>query len=526
MLVASILGCLAIFGPSLRAEFVLDDISNIQQNDLLRHITNLPRLFLLPYSGVQETGAYRPLTMATFAFNDLLLGPKPWGFHLVNLLLHAINVWLIFLFLEGLTRDRRLASWTALWFLVLPIHTEAVTGIVNRSELLAFGCSLLTLRAVIATPLRAGVFFLLALLSKESAVGVLPLALILIVVQARVIAKPILQHVWAHRGSLVVLCGALLLYLGVRLLVLGPHMFGTNATVVENPLVFVSSPQRVLTALKILTLYLAKSVWPVTLSSDYSYNQIPVVHTLTEPWAWLGLLLLGILIWVGVFMPFVPSAKRPASTWVPWAMASAFFLWPFLPVANLIFPIGTIMAERLMYAPSLGLCLLLALVAERLSRRPVFGPTGDIGKPAVTSALTRVVMVSLLIFYACRSHLRTWDWQTEKTLFLSAAAASPHSVLSRSNKGAVYLREGRYEEAEKEIIAAHRIYLFYPPAMNNLGLIYRHQGRLDLAEQQFLKTIRTASGYPNAYDNLALVYIDQGRHQEAEAVLQALENAR
>src|SRR3990167_11556474 len=105
-------------------------------------------------------------------------------------------------------------------------------------------------------------------------------------------------------------------------------------------------------------MYLEKLLWPINLSADYSYNTIKVVTNLFNSWQSItGLMVLFILIMALV----LPRTRKSIL-----ALGVVIFLFPYLIISNLIFPIGTIMGERLMYFPSLGFVVLLAWLLERL----------------------------------------------------------------------------------------------------------------------------------------------------------------
>ncbi|MDD5625739.1 MAG: tetratricopeptide repeat protein [Patescibacteria group bacterium] len=511
-----------IFGITLQNGFVFDDMAIVRDNLMIRNLANIPQFFNSPYSSL-EAGIYRPITILSFSLNYFLFTqkslwgqmPAAWSFHFINIILHALNCWLLFLLIKQITKQKLLPYLTALFFLILPIHTEAVTGIVGRAELLALCFSLLSLLSFLCFKsnlkkiLFGGLTFLLALLSKENAAAVIPIyifiAFYFVILSSskhsfwQKVQTTILNF-WREFLVLFVTFG---IYLIMRFSVLKEYLFGNNSTMVENPLDFAPVWQRILTSFKVLCLYLEKSFWPINLSSDYSYNQIPLV---TGAFDWR--MLIGLIAFLFlIFCLFWPIKKQNFSLF---GLASIFFLFPFLPIANLFFPIGTIMAERLMYFPSIGLCLFLAIILSKLYN----ARSQKNFKP-----LFFIIVVGLTVFYGARSFARNKDWYDEKTLFFSAAQASPNSVLSRSNKGAIYLLDGNYDKALEETQAANKIYPFYPPAMNNLGLLYYYQQQYDLAEKQFLKTIAISPGYANAYENLALIYFNQERYQDAKNIL-------
>ena len=160
---------------TLSNQFTMDDELYIQQNPQVTHFT-WPAL-LAPN---HITNVFRPLTFATLALNWKLQGAHPWGFHLLNLLLHAAVTLLLYALLsallEEITHGKTIAFLAALLFAVHPIHTEAVTSIAGRPELLAAGFLLAAwLLHLRDQPIPALLCFALALLSKESAAAFLPL---------------------------------------------------------------------------------------------------------------------------------------------------------------------------------------------------------------------------------------------------------------------------------------------------------------------------------------------------------------
>ncbi|MBL7058101.1 hypothetical protein ISS03_02070 [Patescibacteria group bacterium] len=127
-----------VFGNSLTNNFVFDDLAIVRNRDELKTISHLPFLFFEPYheKGL-NTDLYRPITMISFSINYFVFGEKPWGFHLVNILLHAIASWLLYLSLFKITNKFRVSLLAAILFLLLPIHTEAINPIVGRAEILS-----------------------------------------------------------------------------------------------------------------------------------------------------------------------------------------------------------------------------------------------------------------------------------------------------------------------------------------------------------------------------------------------------
>lgn len=495
-----------IYGRSILGDFVFDDRNIVERQVQLSNVNSLDKILVSPYWS-EADGAYRPVTLVSFTLNFLLFGADPAGFHLVNLLLYALTGFLIYLFIDRLFKKRLLAYLSAIIFLIFPIHTEVAANIIGRAEILALGFSLLAFIELIkdkkAEPgvkkykryWLAGLWFFLAFGSKETAIAALPIAAMIIYFkeksfwQREILSKYWPAALWFASGTVV--------YFAFRLMVLGQKYFLSSQTsLVENSLRFTDAGSRIITAFAILWLYFKKSFWPFGLCSDYSFNQIPVLRVFNTP-AVLGLSLF-ILIIASIFL-FLKRAPILS-------LGSAFFLFSFLPVANLIFPTGTIMGERLMYYPSVGLSLYLAYclyAIYNLKPQKIFGYLA-IGPLAV-----------LTIFYGIIGFARAGDWLTEKRLFASAAVCAPNSVLSRSNQGAEYYLEGNLPAAKAELLAAQAIYDGYPKGVNNLGLVYWKEGDIKQARELFLKAVSLPFPYYGAWENLALVSLEEGKTDEA-----------
>ncbi|MBU1177302.1 hypothetical protein KKH96_02545 [Patescibacteria group bacterium] len=494
-----------IYGYTLSGDFVFDDRSIASHYPIFKDINNLPEVAVMGY-WTEESGLYRPVVLISYALNSAFFGPFAFSFHLINLILYAFIGYLLYLLIRIIfPKKEKFAYLFSILFLVLPIHTEVVANIVGRAEILALLFSLLTFLELSKSKSnlwKAGLWFLLALGSKEVAVAVLPISLFIIFYKNKCCFNK--KNIGDYFSPLIILFTSAFVYFSIRFLVLGQYFFSNNATLTENPLKFVSFGERIATGFKILFLYIKKSLFGFNLCSDYSYNQIPISKSFFNLETLLGL---------GLFLFFIFSLifflkKAPIL-----ALGSAFFLFPFLPVSNLFFAMGTIMGERLMFFPSVGICLYLAQGLIWLYK---------IKNNKFIHFLFVVLIIGLICFYGAKSFIRSFDWLTEEKLFISAAQCAPHSVLSRSNMGTVYYFEGKYKEAEEEILEAHKIYDKYSKAVNNLGLIYWKKEEYDKAQEQYFKAIKNWPPYEGVYENLILLYLSQGQTEKARKWINAI----
>jgi protein O-mannosyl-transferase len=381
----------------------------------------LDHTYWWPYD---QSGLYRPLTTLSYLFNYAVLGngAAPFGYHAFNLLLHLANVLLVYAIARRFTPYAWAAA--AVWA-VHPVLTESVINIVGRADLLAaFGMlSAIWLyvtdptlarstdptstrssdrsrgrkgavrRPVDPAPLRSrlgwrsggsgggqwlryfGIFAAtaLAVFSKESAV-VLPALL------------PLFDHDRRRllRG-LAATAIPIAAFLAQRATVLSTAM-PRSVPFTDNPLVAADFITAKLAALSVLGRYVWLLVWPARLSADYSWSQIPVAAN----WAALATLVLAVAL---------------AIRW-NWR-AAAFAAVVLLPVSNLLFPTGTIMAERFLYLPA----IVLALAIAQLCRR--------------RAGLAAVAI--LVVAFAARTWARNRDWHDDLAMAQSIVHAAPAS---------------------------------------------------------------------------------------------------
>jgi len=348
-----------------------------------------------------RNNVFRPTTMASFALNWAAAGARPFGFHLVNVLLHAGAVVLLYLvlgiLLESVSHGTIIAFATALLFAVHPLHTEAVASIAARSELLAAGLLLAAWFVHLNDkPISALLCFLLALLSKESAVTFVVLVL------AGDYARGKWKAAWRY-GSIAGLAG---LYLVLFWRIEGGRFGERDVFFLDNPLASFPTQLRILNAFRIAWKYVALLVYPATLSYDYSYNAIRLYAT----WRHAAIAVVAALAVVAVWI-WAARNRRNA-----WFMAGAIYFGSFASTANLLIPTGTVMGERLAYLPSAGFCLLVALIWSQLVIR----------RSTVGWAVLGIIMAGLSV----RTMIRNQDWKNNFTLFYTGVQAVPGSARS------------------------------------------------------------------------------------------------
>ena len=166
----------------------------------------------------------------------------------------------------------------------------------------------------------------------------------------------------------------------------------------------------------------------------------------------------------------------------PLTLAAVIWAVFFLPSANLLFPTGTIMAERLAYLPSLGVCLVV----------------GHLG--AALAARARVVVVAIAVIaiagYAARTLARVPDWKSNLTLALADVATMPRSAKLQAGAGMFLAEAGQAAQAEEHLRLAVAIYPEYAQMHYNLAVLLVRRGSRDEAADHLRRAIELAPSNP------------------------------
>jgi protein O-mannosyl-transferase len=402
---------LLLYLPSVQNGFAYDDNSIIRMDARIHDASALLRVFVQPYWASSEIGLYRPLASLSYAVDWAISGGSPLWFHAVNVAWNAAVCGLVFLLLAAFVQPLP-ALLGALLFAAHPVHTEAVANVVGRAEIMAafFSlCAMLLWLREPAAPRSArriaalAALYLLALLSKESAV-MLP-ALLALTDVARGTLKPVSLRDWmrSHTREIVVLGVTAAAFIALRTAVIGTVAPGLLDPVLD---VGAGSWHRTLTALQAWPVVAVLLVYPRVLLADYGPGIItpaltPSPATLLGAGILLGLVAVGVAAWlrghgrIAFVALFVPVA--------------------LLPVSNLIVPIGVIVAERALYLPSLAVAAAVALGAQAVWDRPRH-------RLAVGAA---VLAVSAL--FALRTLVRIPEWTSTPAIMAALERDRPDS---------------------------------------------------------------------------------------------------
>ncbi|HVH10153.1 MAG TPA: hypothetical protein VM736_10175 [Gemmatimonadales bacterium] len=407
---------IAVYLGALWNGFALDDVPIIALNPLVAHLSGAWRAFSQPYWPPDFGGhLYRPLVIAGYALDH---GVGTAWFHAVNVLWHAGAA------VAVAALARRLVDPTAgvvagLLFAVHPLHVEAIANVVGRAEPMAALFAVLTIYAALADWPAAWspAAFALGLLSKENAV-VAPA----LVVWAWTLGleRPGRRRMIALVAGWGIVAAA---YAVVRSLVLHPY----SAYASVAPMFVGQSPTAIrLTAVAALADVARLLLFPLTLRVDYSPNERTIVTSPLDLRFAAGLFCL--LAWGALLVLAWRRGRKVEAFGLGWIGVA------FLPVANLVFPVGFYLAERTLYLPSAGLVLAAAATLAHWPRERL-----------------RPVVAALCVLAGVRAALRVPTWHDDSAVTLSILEDSPASYGGPARMTGVYLD---HHQPEKALAAA------------------------------------------------------------------------
>ena len=510
------------FDPSDR-EMVWDDRAAIVGNKDVNGERNISAAFWHDFWGAPMDSkashkSYRPLTVLSFRANYAFSGTDASGYHFTNVCLHSLLSALIYLLAEHIlsccgrsmedSEAQKSAFFAGILFAVHPVHAEAVGGLVGRADLLGGLFFVLAFSAYIKVrDLRAAVssaYFALAFvfagaatLCKESGFAVLGCCLV----------WDVFMHAAFFRGGdaaskKFIVRTALLFALSSALLKVRLSLHGEAGLhefdAVGNHLAIASSRfSRALSYGYVHARYALLLVWPCwpwALCYDHGFAAIPVIESVWRyenaiTLAAYGALYLIISSNAAAFSRKVDKMfkARAAAALVCVVLAGA----PFLPASHIFFPIGAVLAERLMYIPSIGFCLLGGSVLGRFAERL---KTSGVSK-ALCVALT-VLCCGFLLLCGYHANRTAHAWRNERALFEAGYEAEPKSVKVLNNLGQLLLSTGAPEDrarARRVLEEALVVHPGYAVASANLGLVYKGEGNFVKAAEMLRKALELDS---------------------------------
>jgi protein O-mannosyl-transferase len=488
---------LVCYANTLTNGFVYDDKPQVLNNPYVKNWSYLPQIFgttVWSFVGAAgNTNYYRPMMTFTYLILWQVFGPLPYGFHLLSIALHLATALMVFFTGRRIFRDHRIAWCAGLFFAAHPIHTEPVAWIAGIPDL-ELGFFFLLAVWIFASDERLGwrqqvglmVIFSLALLSKEPALMLIPVAILFEHGVRRDRTTSTLTQKFARYASLCAL--------GAGYLLLRVVLFGKLAPVLQHPKI--SWAQAVYSALAMVLDYLRLLLWPAPLSAFHVFH---VSSSLGEPKVLAGLVV-SVLYFAGT-----------TGLWRRAPDAAFSLLWigvTLLPVLNARWMAANVLAERYLYLPSVGFCWFAGWAGVRLWDRVQRADPGSrrLWKQVALIAplgLTAILLPALTI-------ARNRVWRDDFTLYTRTLLSDPDAHVIRSNLAAVYFDRHELEQAEREWKTALAGKPDNVTTMDALGILYTQEGRYAEAEEMFKLAITTKPAWGTPYFNYGALLRKKG----------------
>ena len=499
--------------PALKAGFVnWDDPDYVSNNPIIKNISNLEMIFTTPIQG-----NYHPLTVISLILNYYISGFDAWSYHLLNILLHLINCFLVFRLALLLSRNNLIIAFTtSLLFGIHPMHVESVAWVSERKDVLY---SLFFLAGLISYTRYvdrrsnkqywlAVLWLTLSLLSKPAAV-IFPVVLFCIdVLRERSLNYKLLLE----KLPFFILA----LAMGLLTFVAQKEKGATEALNIFD------TGTRLLMGFYGIMMYFIKLIFPVNLSPFYPFAPInealPISYYISP--------LFSVLLIVLIFY----SLKRNRVI----AFGILFYLINLLLVLQFI-PVGSaIIANRYTYIPYIGFFYIIGWLIDRYSKGVIIRSYYfNIPLALLLGALTfKQSMVwldgaslwdqAIKTNPGARAYISRGDLYKQAKKYDLAIQSYTEAIKiniadqeAYTNRGNVYFELNNYEKALADYKKAHSIKPDYVTAIDNIGAIFGLQSKYDSALFYFNKALEVNPQYIASYRNRGLVNIELGRNEDA-----------
>ncbi len=496
---------LLAYFPAINAGFIWDDDDYVINNDTLRDVPGLVRIWTDP----SATPQYYPFVHSTFWLEYQTWGLAAPGYHVVNILIHTINSLLLWRLCRRLEIP---AAWLiGLTFAIHPVHVESVAWITERKNVLS---GLFYLSSAHAYLRHAGllkrddrvtdqesrlrwyvlslVLFAAALLSK-TVTSTLPAAL-LVVIWWKLGTIP--------RQRIIDLSPMFAIGIGFGMLTVWLEKYQVGAEGMDWQLTIV---ERILVAGRVICFYAGKLLFPIDLIFTYPRWDIDA----GVAWQYLYPALVLAMI-IGLYRLRGRIGRGPVA-------ALCFFCGTLFPALGFfdVYPMRfSFVADHFQYLASIGLIVLYVQVGIAVSNR--------VTRSSDHSATTgqRVAVAALTIMLAALTWKQTLIYANLETLWRDTIARNPTSWMAHNNLGALLNRRGDFVEAETHLIEAIKLKPRFADSVSNLGKAREGQGDLVGAQRLYEEAVEISPRDAKALNNLAAVYGMTGRIDESREMVE------
>ena len=436
--VVAIVTCIVAYAPMMTYKgFVMDDAVAVQRNpNVVSDFVSLSDFFrrdfwgLELFAGTWTHKSFRPVTTWTYRLGFLLHGIDSVGFHVMTLLLHIVcsaYIGMVGRTVVGLNR-----TWSAVavaLFAAHPIHSENLLYLVGRADVLAtiFFAAALIVGEREMTKHNLGLMTLLTTLSglsKETGFTAPLIGAAIDIVKTR--------RFGSTKSNLHVIVGVALMVWRHR------YTNGTevNMSVQDNPFSYETNlTHRVLSFAFVHAKYFQLLLFPAELSYDYSLTAIAVLRQVSD--VRLLLVVAAYSAMAGIIHFAVHQYMKRTVLGLQLLIGLTLLVVPWLPASNILFPVGTVIGERLLYTPSVGFVLLIASIGQACKKWRMW---------------TIRIVILIVGIYIVRTAYRVTDWADGDTLFIRDGHRQPASSKTQFNLGITHMSSKEYDKAVAALI--------------------------------------------------------------------------
>ena len=514
----------ALYSNTLKHAYVLDDNDNFTKNTVItKGVQAIPTILKTTYrygTNNLSDNIYRPLSQIMFAIEWQISPNDPSLSHLINVFFYALSCLLLFIVLGKYMRKVHVIIPLAITLLYAahPIHTEVIANIKSRDEIMSFFFLMLSLRALYTWFTKAKwwsllvsmLLLFLALMSKEGVITMLVLFPIMGFYFTDAKTKTILT------GSFILLIPAIIYFI-IRQTIITKYSVSSTFLIVDNMLVGAHSPAtHFATAIMLLGKYLLLSIIPYQLISDYSFNQIPIVD-LANP-----MFIISLLIYIFILIYVIKNSIKKNMI----VFGLLFFLITISLYSNIAIQIGTSFAERLMFLPSLGLCIAFVFFISHLIKAVTDNKDNEFINVLRLKPLFSIIILLILMTFIVKTLVRASEWRNETTLFSNDVERSPNSAHMRLYWGLTLVDNALKEDETAKTITMQKaieqfqkgltIYPKYADCYEQLGLAYYRLKDPAKAMTFYNEALKINPKKAVTWNNVGVIYVEQGNYLKAQ----------